>query len=83
MFYVYLLYSQKSKKWYIGSTNNLRKRFEQHNSFQVRSTKFGVPWTLRYYEAFDSESSARMREKSLKNHGKGLHELKKRIDSKI
>ncbi|MFH0846060.1 MAG: GIY-YIG nuclease family protein, partial [Patescibacteria group bacterium] len=31
MFYLYILGSQKDKNIYIGSTNNLRKRFKEHN----------------------------------------------------
>ena len=32
MYYVYVIQSKKDRKWYTGSTNNLRKRFNEHNS---------------------------------------------------
>jgi putative endonuclease len=47
MFSVYILYSKKLEKYYIGQTNDLNKRIEQHNSLDnSSSTKKGQPWTL-------------------------------------
>jgi putative endonuclease len=79
MYYVYLLYSEETRKWYLGSTNDLRKRLHQHNAGLSRSTLSGMPWRLVYYEAFSNDHAARIREQKLKAHGKGLAELKKRI----
>jgi len=31
MFYTYVLQSQKNSRYYIGSTNNLERRFKEHN----------------------------------------------------
>jgi putative endonuclease len=79
MYYVYLLRSEKTDKFYIGYSSDLRKRLQQHNSAQNISTKFGVPWELVYYEAFQTKASAMERERKLKRYGKGLVELKKRL----
>ena len=79
MYYVYLLRSDRTGKWYIGSTNDLRRRLIAHNRGDCKSTKPGTPWSLVYYEAFPAEHPARLREQKLKHHGKGLSELKKRI----
>lgn len=79
MFYVYLLYSDTTEKWYLGSTKNLKRRMTQHNSGLVHSTATGIPWRQMYYEAFVNDHAARIRESKLKAHGKGLAELKKRI----
>jgi len=72
---------------YIGSTNNLKGRFVEHNLGKVTSTKRYRPWRLLYYEAFLDERLARKREQRLKNNGNALRELKKRVgsikDSKI
>ncbi|HLA26188.1 MAG TPA: GIY-YIG nuclease family protein, partial [Patescibacteria group bacterium] len=62
-----------------GSTNDLRKRVSEHNNEKSKSTKRYAPWELIYYEAYKAEDDARIREKKLKHHGKGLAELKKRI----
>jgi len=72
---VYLLLSKKDLKTYIGSTNNIDRRFQEHNSGKVRSTKNRRPLELIYKEAFSTLGEARMREKYLKTKG-GRRELK-------
>jgi len=52
MFYTYILGSTKDKELYIGSTNNLKKRLEEHNSGKVPSTKQRAPFQLLYYESY-------------------------------
>ena len=78
-FYVYVLKNKVSKKLYIGSTNNLEKRLEEHRKGKVFSTKNFIDFDLIYYEAYTSERDARIREKHLKYFGKAYQELKKRI----
>lgn len=80
MYYLYLLRSKEKKsEFYIGYTNNLRRRLEQHNSGESFHTKKHMPWKLVYYEAYSSEELVKRREVKLKHHGKGLVELKKRV----
>jgi len=83
MFYVYLLVSLKDGHLYVGSTNDLRKRFKEHNSGLVRSTKSRIPFKLVYYEAFLLEKEARIREQQLKYRGQARRELLKRIKESI
>jgi len=83
MFYVYILQSKKDLDLYVGSTNDLRKRFKEHNSGKVRSTKHRIPFVLVYYEAYKSEEDARKREHNLKLNGRALAQLKKRIQSSL
>ena len=64
MYYVYAL--KGPKQFYIGSTNDLKRRFLEHQSNKVRSTKGKGPWEIFYYEASLSEKDAREREKYLK-----------------
>ena len=52
MTYVYLLLSKADGEYYIGSTNDLRKRFKMHNEGKVFSTKQRRPFELLYYEAY-------------------------------
>ncbi len=79
-FWVYLLKSMNyPNQIYIGSTNNLKKRLEDHNNGKVFSTKRYAPWLLYYYEAYQNEKLARLREKRLKYNGNAVRELKKRI----
>ena len=37
--YTYVIKSLKDKKWYTGISNDLRKRFKEHNRNKVLSTK--------------------------------------------
>ncbi|MBI4036035.1 GIY-YIG nuclease family protein [Candidatus Daviesbacteria bacterium] len=79
MYYVYILVSMSNNQIYIGSTNDLERRLLEHNNGEVFSTKRYKPWTLHYYEAFNMENLARLREKRLKYSGNSIRELKKRI----
>jgi putative endonuclease len=83
MFYVYVLKSQADNKLYFGSTNDLKKRFTEHNAGKVRSTKGRTPLELVYYEAYRSETDARERESRLKNSGNAMGQLKRRIKRSI
>ena len=50
IYYVYIIQSVKNSNWYTGFTYNLRKRFKEHNSNEVYSTKNRGPFELIYYE---------------------------------
>ncbi|MBU1164768.1 GIY-YIG nuclease family protein [Patescibacteria group bacterium] len=80
MWYVYVLQSQKNKNWfYKGSTNNLRKRFSDHQKGKEKSTKPYRPFKLVYYEAYLTEKAVREREVSIKKSGSVWIPIKKRI----
>ena len=65
-FYVYVLHSTKDDKFYIGYTNNLRRRLEEHKRGVNFSTKFRLPFKLIYFEGCTNEKDAKRREKYLK-----------------
>jgi len=67
MWYVYILESLKDKRTYTGSTNNLKKRLEEHNKGYVRATKNRRPLQCIYFEKFRTEAEVRKREKYLKS----------------
>jgi len=79
MFYVYMLRSKKDLNLYTGSTGDLKKRFKEHNSGKVFSTKYRAPFELIYYEAYRAEKDARDREHNLKLRANALNQLKRRI----
>lgn len=83
MFYVYVLKSTKDGNTYIGSTNDLRRRPQEHNSGESKSTKPRAPFELRYYEAYTSEREAKDREFRLKKDGRALSQLRKRIEKSL
>ena len=69
MHYVYVLLSVVKINWvYVGRTDDLRKRFKEHNSGKVKSTKCYKPFILAYYEAYYSKKDATKREIELKKH---------------
>lgn len=80
MHYVYVLYSKKDKKRYVGYTKNLKLRLEQHKKGLVVSTKDRRPLKLIYYEACLNQKDATHREKYLKTHF-GKMFLKNRLKS--
>lgn len=79
MVYVYVLKSEKDKRLYIGCTNDIKKRVQEHNSGLNTSTRYRRPFHLVYYEAYLSLKDARTRESRLKKFKNSYTELKKRI----
>jgi putative endonuclease len=79
MYYVYILKSKKDSKHYIGYTNDLRRRLDEHNNGKSKSTKHRIPFELIYYEAYAIKSSAIRREKKLKKFKNSYSRLMKRI----
>ncbi len=82
MYYTYVLCSKKDGKYYIGWTEDLRRRVKRHNNGLVEATKNRRPLTLVYYEACLVEKSAIKREKQLKT-GFGRAYLKRRLHWEI
>ena len=58
MWYVYFL-ELSNGDVYVGSTSDLRRRFQSHQAGQVRSTKLRIPVRLRAYVAVETEAKAR------------------------
>jgi putative endonuclease len=80
MFSIYVLYSSYFNRYYIGSTENVVKRIQQHNDGISKSTKAFRPWVLVYQENFETRTEARKRENQIKKF-KGGRAFKKLIDS--
>ncbi|MBI2415868.1 MAG: GIY-YIG nuclease family protein [Candidatus Kerfeldbacteria bacterium] len=78
MYYTYVLKSLKDDKLYIGFTNNLKQRFQQHQLGKVAATKNRLPIQLIYFEACLEKSKAIAREKYFKT-GFGRRFLKTRL----
>ena len=66
MFYVYVLRSKRDGNFYIGQTEDLKRRVSEHNAGQVPSTHKRIPVELSYYEACNHHKDAIHREKYLK-----------------
>jgi putative endonuclease len=66
--FVYVLQSEKDKKFYTGYTKNLKLRLELHQKGRIDSTKNRGRLKLIYFEGCLSQKDATHREKYLKTH---------------
>ncbi len=78
MYHVYLIESVPNAKWYIGYTNNLKRRLSEHNQHKNKSTAKERGWKLIYCETYTHKMDAIGREKFLKS-GSGWRFLKKQL----
>jgi len=80
-YYVYILKVASDKnQYYIGYTNDLHRRLQQHANKSVKTTKrLGRP-RLVYYEAYSEKDLAQERERQLKRFGSAYYGLLKRIN---
>jgi len=76
MWYTYVLFSLKSKRKYIGMTDDLRQRLSEHNAgIGGRFTKNNRPYKLIFYEAFFANKDAAKQEEFYKTgYGRGSEE---------
>jgi putative endonuclease len=69
MYYVYILFSEKKNRYYIGQTNDYISRLQEHNSGKSKYTKAYLPWTLLLVLGKENRSEALVLEKKIKNLG--------------
>jgi putative endonuclease len=75
MWFVYLIQSSIDRTFYIGYTENLKKRIIEHNQGKTKSIKNKIPYKLIYFEAYSNKTLARKRELELKNNSYRKKEL--------
>jgi putative endonuclease len=68
MHYVYILYSQKLNKYYVGETGDLQNRLIQHNTgfYKASYTTKANDWVVKTAIPFHSVSSAKKAENFIK-----------------
>lgn len=76
MYYVYVLQSLKDKHTYVGYSDNVERRIEEHNNGRSKATKHRRPFQLLFVEEFSTIAEAKKRELYWKS-GAGRRELKK------
>jgi len=64
---VYILYSKKDHKLYVGCTSNIQNRLKRHQSGNVAATVDRRPIELIHTENFESKTDAFNRERFLKS----------------
>ena len=76
MHYLYILQSKKNNRYYVGVTNDIERRLEEHNSGYVKSTAHYRPWTLKRVEEFPDMNLAYQRERFIKaKHSRKIIEI--------
>jgi putative endonuclease len=66
MYFVYILYSEKCDRHYIGYCADLSARLQRHNDGMVTATRNCRPYNIKATKSFDTELGARREELRLK-----------------
>lgn len=69
MYFVYILKSERTDKYYVGCTDDLVRRLKEHNGELPnpgRSTLAGRPWVLVFQAQFQSRAQAIAAERYIK-----------------
>jgi putative endonuclease len=81
MFYIYILQSNTSGRYYIGQTDNPDRRLAEHNDPTNKNSqttkRFKGPWKLVLLEQYENRSDAVARERQIKawKSRKAINEL--------
>ena len=75
MYFVYAIKSRKRKYIYVGITNNINRRINQHQNGKEQTTRAYSPFDIVLTEVLETRERARAREKYLKS-GSGKEFLK-------
>ena len=67
MFKLYILYSEKLNRYYVGYTNDFERRISEHNRIKGKYTDIGIPWIMVYSEDYSDKKSAMDRERFIKS----------------
>lgn len=79
MYWVYIIRSMKNNQYYIGCSDNVLRRLDEHNLGLSKYTRGRGPWELVYKEEFKSLKDSRKREKQIKSWKKRIA-IEKLID---
>ena len=67
MFFVYIISSETCKSIYVGLSNDVQRRFLEHQKGYNKTTRSYRPFRLIHVESFKTRIEARNREKCLKS----------------
>jgi len=66
-YWVYILRSESTGRFYVGHTDDLGDRIRRYNEGRSEATRTRGPWTLVYQEEFPTRQAAVARERAIKN----------------
>ena len=78
MYYAYIIKSRKNHRFYIGSTQDIKKRIRQHQQGQTKILKNQGSFDIILLEQFATRAEAFQRERQIKSY-KGGNAFKKLI----
>jgi len=78
MYYTYIIQSKKDMSYYVGVTEDLKTRLQEHNRGDVRYTSSKIPYKISWYGVFKEKNKALAFEKYLKQ-GSGFAFARKRL----
>jgi len=67
MYYLYILKSRSSGKYYVGSSENPQRRLEFHNSVEKGFTSRYRPWEIVLTREFPDKHTAQTAERKIKS----------------
>ena len=67
MWWMYIIQSQSSNRFYTGHSDDLVRRLAEHNQGQTASTRGRGPWELVSSEGFPTKAEACARERQVKS----------------
>lgn len=82
MYGIYILRSKRDKSVYVGYSQDIKRRVEEHQKGRVHSTKNKRPWELIYCELYRNQKDAMQREQYFKT-GWGRNYMKKILSHTI
>ena len=66
--YTYILRGKRDY-YYCGITNDIDKRYKEHNTGKSKSTKRNLPYSLKFLQSFGTRQEARNKEVLIKKAG--------------
>jgi putative endonuclease len=67
VYYLYILQSKTTRRFYIGQTQDVSERLAYHNADYSKSLRNRGPWQLVHTEQFQTRSEAVLRERQVKS----------------
>ena len=66
-YYVYILKSQPTNKYYIGSSENPERRLIYHSTIEKGFTSRYRPWEIVYIKEYETKEQAQFYERKIKS----------------
>jgi len=66
---VYILYSESSDRFYTGFTEDLERRWKEHQIGKTKSIRFATDWKIMWSKDVQTSSDARELEVRIKTRG--------------